>query len=967
MKEAEKERRARETRALLAWANTFLKKKKLHADSLTTDFADGVFLINLLEIAFQTTLGKYQLRPRQQFDKMENIAKCFQWLEKNLRIVLLGIDAADLVKKQEKQTIQVLWNVLRGLALKGICQEGEEQSQAGKTMKQNLLAWVEGTGITVTDFWDSFKDGIAFCAIVDNLCPGSGIDVPVLKPENATANLNLAFSTAEAKLGIPPLLQASDLADERKPDEASVMNYVCMLVSVGQGNAKRQQELSALKKKQALEKQAEAAELESVKKALEDKMAKEKAEMEAKKKAMEAEMQSAMDKLMSLKIDADATDEELASTKRAFQEMQQQLRDEQAELLRAFELERAEFRGVVEGLREEKADLASQLDKEWCDRATEKEGMQEQLDDITAQSYAAHREIEDMTDNFRRESTQRAMNKRVVQDEKDAQDSFSQLLKDSINQQKSFKDFINSLPNIEGWLMKKRPDHKISRSSHKRFFTLKGDTLHWGKDNDHPFEKSCVTSKYLMIDRTGMGEENADAEAPKAKSPGHDKRRRSSVLGLKKGQLVMRLIPRDTKKNETLELYPVDFTAKEHSEDIHMWVDTLNTRISLLRYLEGNFNQQALNRGGREIIGFICDPTAVELKIENKVADLHAGLTHFKEPLLHRKGLNFSFTNIAMSDSDVEVLCEIIEANDTVEKVSLQQNLITVVGAKRLALALKKNKSITSLELDFNTLKDEGLTALAEAVYDHRNLQHMSLTSNGIGDVGCLALMTALMDSQKKSDGAPHVWPRLDLANNLIGDPGAKAIARFVRKNPTVEVISLNSNILTDKGIGYILEVATKHKLPIKELLVADNQISSKTAAKLAMFMASIDHELTVDLSFNKLISRKGVMTLLETNVPLEFRHFFLVKKDTEAPDLASPSSGSAAAAPAAVAAPAAAAEASEEPTTEPAAAAEEAAVEVAEVAVRVAEEAKEEAKPDVKVEVQAKEETTPKPKNEEF
>jgi hypothetical protein len=53
MKQAEAERRARESNALLAWANTFLKKKKLHAESLTTDFSDGVLLVNLLEIAFQ--------------------------------------------------------------------------------------------------------------------------------------------------------------------------------------------------------------------------------------------------------------------------------------------------------------------------------------------------------------------------------------------------------------------------------------------------------------------------------------------------------------------------------------------------------------------------------------------------------------------------------------------------------------------------------------------------------------------------------------------------------------------------------------------------------------------------------------------------------------------------------------------------------------------------------------------------
>lgn len=52
-------------------------------------------------------------------------------------------------------------------------------------------------------------------------------------------------------------------------------------------------------------------------------------------------------------------------------------------------------------------------------------------------------------------------------------------------------------------------------------------------------------------------------------------------------------------------------------------------------------------------------------------------LTHFKEPLSHRKGLSFTFTNVAMSDADVDVLAEIIEANDSVVSVSLCQNLIT--------------------------------------------------------------------------------------------------------------------------------------------------------------------------------------------------------------------------------------------------------------------------------------------------
>jgi Ran GTPase-activating protein (RanGAP) involved in mRNA processing and transport len=92
------------------------------------------------------------------------------------------------------------------------------------------------------------------------------------------------------------------------------------------------------------------------------------------------------------------------------------------------------------------------------------------------------------------------------------------------------------------------------------------------------------------------------------------------------------------------------------------------------------------------------------------------------------------FTNIAMSNADVDILCEIIEANDTVQVVSLQQNLITANGGKRLAMALKKNTSITELRLDHNSLKDEGVIALAEAVYHHRNLSVIGLAGNNIGN-----------------------------------------------------------------------------------------------------------------------------------------------------------------------------------------------------------------------------------------
>jgi len=927
IEEQKQEALRRESRALLAWSNTFLSKRKLKAEVLEKDFADGVLLINLVEAVFGANLGKFNMTPKMAIHKMENIGKAFEWLEKELKIIMQGIDPNDLVKKQEKPTVTVLWNIMFGSAMRGLgAQTGGDQSAA--SMKDTLLKWVNevlakgGLNIQAQDFWDSWKDGIAFCSIVEHLAPGS-IDVKSLNPANAEQNLTLAFTTAESKLGIPPLLNAQDMAEGKRPDERSVMNYVCMLVSVGQGAAQKSAALEELERKAAAEKAAKLAEMEGLKAEMQAQLEREKQQRDEEKRKMEEELAASMAKFAGLGKEKEASEAEKKALEESFKHMQQQ----HANALESFDKERVDFRALIADLRRQIEELQAQLAAEKQLRATETAQLQEQITELQAALYASHKEHEDLLDNIRARLNQKAYQERVVQDEAQTSSAFAQLLKDAITQQKSFKDFINSLPNTQGWLLKKRPDNKLTGSvTHKRFFTLKGDTLHWGESEDRPFEKSAVLDKYLMIDRTGLGEQQtADAAvmSDSSEKKGEEgKRRRSSVMTYKKGKAVMRLVPRDQKKDSVLELMSLDpgdtkepekpslaskglaaltshNTPKKkddtvshvpgaetvpHIDDVNQWIDTINTRISLCRYLESNFNQATLNRGGREIIGFICDPDQTLLKIVDKVADVYAALTHFKEPLQHRKGLCLTFNNIAMSDADLEVVCDIVETNDTVKALCFQQNLISAQGAIRLAKALKKNKSIISLELDMNNIKDEGVIALAEAVYYHRNLGVLSLAGNKIGDAGCAALMTAMMDSQKKY-GEPHHMKHLQLSNNLIGDPGAKALARMIRKNETVEQISLNGNLLTDKGVGYILEVAEKHALPLKSLMLAQNQISSKTLVRLADYLSKVSHEIEIDLSFNKLITGKGVTALLQTHqFPVEIQEFSIIKKDRSAP-----------------------------------------------------------------------------------
>lgn len=57
------------------------------------------------------------MAPRLLFHKLENVALAFNFIEKTLRTELVSIDAHDIVQQKEKQTINVLFAILRASAI----------------------------------------------------------------------------------------------------------------------------------------------------------------------------------------------------------------------------------------------------------------------------------------------------------------------------------------------------------------------------------------------------------------------------------------------------------------------------------------------------------------------------------------------------------------------------------------------------------------------------------------------------------------------------------------------------------------------------------------------------------------------------------------------------------------------------------------------------------------------------------
>lgn len=99
-----------------------------------------------------------------------------------------------------------------------------------KNVKQMLLDWCRAKtepyeGVDIQNFSSSWKDGIAFCALVHRFFPDA-FEYSILNPNKPKDNFQLAFSTAERLAGCPPLLDADDLVRMKEPDWKCVYTYI---------------------------------------------------------------------------------------------------------------------------------------------------------------------------------------------------------------------------------------------------------------------------------------------------------------------------------------------------------------------------------------------------------------------------------------------------------------------------------------------------------------------------------------------------------------------------------------------------------------------------------------------------------------------------------------------------------------------------------------------------------------------
>ncbi|KAI5607438.1 alpha-actinin-2, partial [Silurus asotus] len=204
-----------------AWCNSHLRKAGTQIDNIEEDFRNGLKLMLLLEVISGERLPKPD-RGKMRFHKIANVNKALEYItSKGVKLVSIG--AEEIVDGNVKMTLGMIWTIILRFAIQDI---SVEETSA----KEGLLLWCQRKtapyrNVNVQNFHCSWKDGLAFCALIHRHRPDL-IDYSKLNKDDHLGNLNLALEIAEKHLDIPKMLDPEDIINTPKPDERAIMTYV---------------------------------------------------------------------------------------------------------------------------------------------------------------------------------------------------------------------------------------------------------------------------------------------------------------------------------------------------------------------------------------------------------------------------------------------------------------------------------------------------------------------------------------------------------------------------------------------------------------------------------------------------------------------------------------------------------------------------------------------------------------------
>ncbi|XP_061509866.1 dystonin isoform X23 [Anopheles gambiae] len=222
------ERDAIQKKTFTKWVNKHLKKASRRVDDLFEDLRDGHNLLSLLEVLSGEHLPRE--KGKMRFHMLQNAQMALDFLRYK-KIKLVNIRAEDIVDGNPKLTLGLIWTIILHFQISDIV-VGQEDNL---TAREALLRWARRStakypGVRVNDFTSSWRDGLAFSALIHRNRPDL-IDWRESRSRRPRERLEVAFHVVEKEYGVTRLLDPEDV-DTNEPDEKSMITYLSSLYDV---------------------------------------------------------------------------------------------------------------------------------------------------------------------------------------------------------------------------------------------------------------------------------------------------------------------------------------------------------------------------------------------------------------------------------------------------------------------------------------------------------------------------------------------------------------------------------------------------------------------------------------------------------------------------------------------------------------------------------------------------------------
>ncbi|XP_049307097.1 dystonin isoform X21 [Bactrocera dorsalis] len=222
------ERDAIQKKTFTKWVNKHLKKAKRQVDDLFEDLRDGHNLLTLLEVLSNEHLPRE--KGKMRFHMLQNAQMALDFLRYK-KIKLVNIRAEDIVDGNPKLTLGLIWTIILHFQISDIVVGKDDNLSA----REALLRWARRStlrypGVRVNDFTTSWRDGLAFSALVHRNRPDL-LDWRKARMDRPRERLEQAFHIVEKEYGVTRLLDPEDV-DTNEPDEKSLITYISSLYDV---------------------------------------------------------------------------------------------------------------------------------------------------------------------------------------------------------------------------------------------------------------------------------------------------------------------------------------------------------------------------------------------------------------------------------------------------------------------------------------------------------------------------------------------------------------------------------------------------------------------------------------------------------------------------------------------------------------------------------------------------------------